>query len=143
MKKITILKISLTILIVLILGIVFFVFKNRNTTPATDALSDSCQQSNLPYLDSNLSITDRVNDLISRMNNWEKIGQMVLIEKNSINNLNDITWYNLGALLSGGGAGPEEDTPLAWLQMLNNFQDKANDTCLGIPLLYGIDAVHG
>ncbi|OGH91200.1 MAG: hypothetical protein A2479_03620 [Candidatus Magasanikbacteria bacterium RIFOXYC2_FULL_39_8] len=73
----------------------------------------------------------------------EKIGQMVLIEKNSIHSLNDITQYNLGALLSGGGAGPKQDTPSAWLQMVNDFQSAAKDTCLGIPLLYGIDAIHG
>jgi len=73
----------------------------------------------------------------------EKIGQMVLVEKNSIHDLNDITQYNLGALLSGGGAGPKQDTPLAWLQMINDFQSAAKNTCLGIPLLYGIDAIHG
>ncbi|OGH90454.1 MAG: hypothetical protein A2507_00385, partial [Candidatus Magasanikbacteria bacterium RIFOXYD12_FULL_33_17] len=80
---------------------------------------------------------------MSRMTEAEKLGQMVLIEKNSINNINDISKYNLGALLSGGGAGPKTDTPLAWLQMINSFQDAAKDTCLGIPLLYGIDSVHG
>ncbi|MDO8505752.1 MAG: glycoside hydrolase family 3 N-terminal domain-containing protein [bacterium] len=77
------------------------------------------------------------------MNDWEKIGQMALIEKNSIHNLSDITRYNLGALLSGGGAGPDEDNPLAWLTMVNDFQVEASKTCLKIPLLYGIDAVHG
>ena len=45
--------------------------------------------------------------------------------------------------MSGGGAGPKQDTPLAWLQMINDFQSAAKKTCLGIPLLYGIDAIHG
>jgi len=94
-------------------------------------------------MNSNLSVQERVNDLMSRMNDREKIGQMVLIEKNSIHNLNEITKYNLGALLSGGGAGPKQETPLAWLQMINNFQAAAKNTCLKIPLLYGIDAIHG
>ena len=80
---------------------------------------------------------------MNRMTVAEKIGQMVLVEKNSIHDLNDITQYNLGALLSGGGAGPKQDTPLAWLQMINDFQSAAKNTCLGIPLLYGIDAIHG
>ena len=80
---------------------------------------------------------------MSRMTDAEKIGQMVLVEKNSIHNLNDITQYNLGALLSGGGAGPKQDSPLAWLQMINSFQSAAKETCLGIPLLYGVDAIHG
>ena len=80
---------------------------------------------------------------MNRMTVAEKIGQMVLVEKNSIHDLNDITQYNLGALLSGGGAGQKQDTPLAWLQMINDFQSAAKNTCLGIPLLYGIDAIHG
>lgn len=143
MKRIFSLKVALIIFVALLLGASFLMFKNRNVVPPNDVLPEGCRQENLPYLDSSLSVETRVDDLISRMSNWEKIGQMVLIEKDSINDLNDITRYNLGALLSGGGAGPKEDTPLAWLQMVNNFQDKAKNTCLGIPLLYGIDAVHG
>ena len=80
---------------------------------------------------------------MNRMTVAEKIGQMVLVEKNSIHDLNDITQYNLGALLSGGGAGPKQATPPAWLKMINEFQFAAKNTCLGIPLLYGIDAIHG
>ncbi|MDP2944066.1 MAG: glycoside hydrolase family 3 protein [bacterium] len=143
MMKIPHLKLSLIILIALILGISLFVFRNENIVPRNDVLSEKCKQKNLPYLDSNLPVADRVNDLISRMSDWEKIVQMLLIEKDSIHNLNDITQYNLGALLSGGGAGPKADTPLAWLQMVNSFQNKAKNTCLGIPLLYGVDAIHG
>ncbi len=143
MKKILIFKISLFLLIILILGVGFFVYKNESIIPPSDISSERCNQKDLPYLNSNLPIKDRVNDLMSRMNDWEKIGQMVLVEKDSIHNLNDITRYNLGALLSGGGAGPKQDTPSAWLQMINNFQSMAKKTCLKIPLLYGIDAIHG
>jgi len=143
MRKILIFKISFIFLVVLILGIVFFVLKNKNAIPFEDSLSERCSQKNLPYLNSNLSVQERVDDLMNRMNDWEKIGQMVLIEKNSIHDLGDITRYNLGALLSGGGAGPKEDNPSAWLSMVNNFQVAAGKTCLKIPLLYGIDAIHG
>lgn len=143
MKKIRFFKIIFILLIILIIGSGFFVYKNKIQPPSYDALSERCNQKDLPYLNSSLPIEDRVNDLMSRMNDWEKIGQMVLIEKGSIHNLNEITKYNIGALLSGGGAGPKQDTPLAWLQMINNFQSAAKKTCLGIPLLYGIDAIHG
>lgn len=68
---------------------------------------------------------------------------MALIEKNSIHNLSEISKYNLGALLSGGGAGPKQETPEAWLDMVNSFQAETKNTCLKIPLLYGIDAIHG
>ncbi|MFA5300283.1 MAG: glycoside hydrolase family 3 N-terminal domain-containing protein, partial [Lutibacter sp.] len=131
------------IVFILILGIFFLIFWSKNTIPADDTLSERCRQEGALYLNQNLSIKERVNDLMGRMTEWEKIGQMVLIEKNSINDLNEITKYNLGALLSGGGAGPEQETPLAWLNMVNNFQTAAKGTCLKIPLLYGIDAIHG
>lgn len=104
--------------------------------------TEYCHVAGLPYQNPALSIKERVDDLMSRMNDWEKMGQMALVEKNSVS-LKDVERYNLGALLSGGGAGPEQDTPLAWLKMLNDFQDAAESTCLKIPLLYGIDAIHG
>ena len=126
---------------VLTSGIGFFVLKN--IMPGDDTLSARCWKEVAPYLDQNLSIQKRVDDLIGRMTEWEKIGQMALIEKNSIRDLGEITKYNLGALLSGGGAGPKAETPLAWLKMVNSFQSATKNTCLKIPLLYGIDAVHG
>lgn len=136
-------RISLFFLVILILGIgIFFIKKQEYVTP-NDSLTERCKQKNSPYLNPNLSVQERVSDLMGRMNDREKIGQMVLVEKNSIQDLDDITQYNLGALLSGGGAGPKEDTPLAWLQMTNDFYAAAEKTCLGIPLLYGVDANHG
>ncbi len=102
-----------------------------------------CHETNLPYQNSALSAEARADDLIKRMTTAEKIGQMALIEKNSIRDFNDIAKYGLGALLSGGGAGPKENTPLEWLKMVNRFQSAAKDTRLGIPLLYGVDANHG
>ncbi len=125
MQKILIFKISIIFFVILILGVGFFALKNKSIVPSNNSLSDRCNQKNLPYLNSNLSVQERVDDLMSRMNDWEKIGQMALIEKNSIHDLSDITRYNLGALLSGGGAGPKEDNPVAWLSMVNDFQAAA------------------
>lgn len=124
--------------------LVFSLARSRKTVISVDYSSDPrCQQKDAKYLNSALPVSERVSDLMSRMTDWEKIGQMALIEKNSIHDLSDITRYNLGALLSGGGAGPKPNTPLAWLQMVNSFQAAAENTCLSIPLLYGIDAIHG
>lgn len=126
------------------LGVVFLIFTHNSQPIEDDILSARCTKEDASYLDSSLPIEERVSDLLERMNEWEKIGQMVLVEKNSIHDLNDITSYNIGALLSGGGAGPKEgDTPESWLSMVMDFQSAAEKTCLGIPLLYGIDAVHG
>lgn len=143
MKKIFIIGGMVIAVLIVMSGAGFFILKNTIEAPPSDILSQRCTQIDAPYVDSTLPIKERVDDLVARMTDWEKIGQMVIIEKNSIHNLDDIAKYNLGALLSGGGAGPKEDTPLAWLDMVNNFQGAAKKTCLKIPLLYGIDAIHG
>ncbi|EKD33315.1 MAG: hypothetical protein ACD_76C00045G0001 [uncultured bacterium] len=134
--------ITFIIIAPLLIAALILTFIKSPSPPATDE-NNSCHQTNLPYQDPTLTIDQRVTDLMNRMTVAEKIGQMVLVEKNSIHDINDITQYNLGALLSGGGAGPKQDIPLAWLQMTNEFQSAAKNTCLGIPLLYGIDAIHG
>ena len=131
----------ITIIIIALLSMAALIFIFLN--PPANEKNNNCHQINLPYQNPTLSIDQRVTDLMNRMTVAEKIGQMVLIEKNSLHDINDITQYNLGALLSGGGAGPTQDTPLAWLKMISEFQSAAKNTCLGIPLLYGIDAIHG
>ncbi len=55
----------------------------------------------------------------------------------------DIKTYHLGSILSGGGAVPKNNTPEGWLEMVNGFQKIAMEDRLAIPLIYGIDAVHG
>lgn len=128
--------------LVLVLGVVLYAVKIRLLFQ-DDVVSVRCSKESQAYLDSALSAEQRADDLLLRMTEWEKIGQMAIVEKNSIHNFSEITKYNLGALLSGGGAGPKEDAPIAWLRMVNDFQNAAGNTCLKIPLLYGIDAVHG
>ena len=95
------------------------------------------------YKDSNQPISVRVADLLSQMTLEEKIGQMALVEKNSVGVLTDIATYHLGALLSGSGAKPPENTPAGWSTMIADYQQAALSTRLGIPLLYGVDAIHG
>lgn len=49
-----------------------------------------------------------------------------------------------GSVLSGGGSAPApEATPETWINMVNSFQKGALSTRLGIPMIYGIDGVHG
>jgi beta-glucosidase len=103
----------------------------------------SCHPTNLPYQDASLSTQERVTDLLGRMTLAEKIGQMALVEKNSIKNTNDIAKYGLGALLSGGGGNPVDNTPMGWKEMIQSFQTSSEKTRLRIPILYGVDANHG
>ena len=106
-------------------------------------LSPRCTLVDAPYLDATKTPEERAEDLLSRMTRAEKIGQMALVEKNSVRSLDDISQYHLGALLSGFGAKPEPNTPEAWQEMVGRFQGETKKTCLQIPLLYGVDAVHG
>ncbi|MBD3289617.1 beta-glucosidase, partial [candidate division KSB1 bacterium] len=96
------------------------------------------------YLDSSASIDDRIDDLLSRMTLEEKAGQMTQADHNAINNPEDIKAYFLGSILSGGGSDPAQgNDPIHWANLYDNFQQNALETRLQIPLIYGIDAVHG
>ena len=49
-----------------------------------------------------------------------------------------------GSVLSGGGSVPSEQASAeTWVKMVNDFQKGSLSTRLGIPIIYGIDAVHG
>ena len=95
------------------------------------------------YLDSTASIDERVADLLGKMTLEEKIGQMTQADRGFLINIDDIRIYGLGSLLSGGGSAPENNTAESWADMYDAYQGKALETRLGIPLIYGIDAVHG
>lgn len=95
-----------------------------------------------PYRDPQQPIEVRVEDLLARMTLAEKIGQMTQIEKGSINP-QAVTEYAIGSVLSGGGGSPTRNTPPAWAEMVNRYKAAALNTRLGIPLIYGVDAVHG
>ena len=93
-------------------------------------------------MDATKSVDDRVAALLGQMTLAEKIGQMTQIEKNSIDALTSATYF-LGSILSGGGGYPDPNTPQAWYDMVNAYQQAALGTRLGIPIIYGVDAVHG
>ncbi|MFI1565654.1 glycoside hydrolase family 3 protein [Streptomyces sp. NPDC020490] len=97
----------------------------------------------LPYLDSRLPVRERVADLVGRMSLEEKAGQMTQAERGALTDQGDIAGYDLGSLLSGGGSTPTPNTPEAWAKMIDGFQLRARATRFQIPLIYGVDAVHG
>lgn len=72
----------------------------------------------------------------------EKIGQMTQVEKNSITP-DQVRRHAIGSVLSGGGGNPQPNTPQTWRDMVVAFREAARGSRLGIPLIYGVDAVHG
>jgi beta-glucosidase len=86
----------------------------------------------------------RVEALLARMTLDEKIGQMVQVDSKALKDKTDVQKYFLGSVLSGGSSDPADgNSPESWLNFVTAFQDQALQTRLKIPLLYGIDAVHG
>jgi beta-glucosidase len=90
----------------------------------------------------NMTTNINVEELLASMSLDEKIGQMTQVEKNSLTP-GAVKQFLIGSVLSGGGGYPAENTPAAWAEMVSAFQREALDTRLGIPILYGVDAVHG
>jgi beta-glucosidase len=124
---------------VVLLGMVFLAvshFNKKESTPKP--LID-----NPEYQNTSLPTEERIDDLLSYMTLEEKIGQMALVEKNSLTELKDLSEYGIGALLSGAGAKPENNTPQGWRTMVENFVNASKESRLGIPILYGVDATHG
>ena len=80
---------------------------------------------------------------MSDMTLKEKIGQMTQVDRQFLNDISDISKYGFGSLLSGGGSTPATNEPKAWADMYDSYQREALKTRLQIPLIYGIDAVHG
>ena len=102
----------------------------------------SCNNQSNSKLSEN-QINKKVDEIIEIMNIDEKIGQMTQIDQRFLDTITDISTYSIGSLLSGGGSHPEINEPQAWLDMYNKYQSQSLKSRLQIPLIYGIDAVHG
>ncbi len=95
-----------------------------------------------PYQDANQPVETRVNDLLGRMTLDEKVGQMTQTPFSISPSY--ITTYFIGSVLSGGGdTPPGNNTATDWANLYDTLQGKALATRLGIPIIFGIDAVHG
>ncbi|RWW27955.1 hypothetical protein GW17_00007593 [Ensete ventricosum] len=97
----------------------------------------------MKYKDPKQSINVRIKDLMDRMTLAEKIGQMTQIER-KVASAQVMKDYFIGSLLSGGGSVPGPQASASdWVKMVNELQKGSLSTRLGIPMIYGIDAVHG
>ncbi|KAL2458424.1 Glycosyl hydrolase family protein [Forsythia ovata] len=105
----------------------------------------------MAYKDPKHPINHRIKDLLGRMTLEEKIGQMVQIDRSVASAevmkkyyIGVFGFFGAGSVLSGGGSVPaKKASPETWVDMVNDFQMSSLSTRLGIPMIYGIDAVHG
>jgi beta-glucosidase len=92
-----------------------------------------------------LSSRDRdARALLDRLTLQEKVGQMTQPDQMYLEDLDDVQKYHLGSLLSGGDSDPKTGNDLnSWTDMYDHYQARAVQTRPRIPILYGVDAVHG
>jgi beta-glucosidase len=111
------------------------------STPGT--ASDASPTPDIPrYLDPTQPVEARVEDLLSRMTLEEKIGQMTQPENNSIPPA-DVKTFFIGSVLSGGGGISQDNSLQDWTDLAHRYQEQALQTRLAIPILFGVDSVHG
>ena len=99
----------------------------------------------LTYATDLKSFDPQARELLKKMTLEEKIGQMTQPEQDKVlKHPGDIQKYFIGSVLSGGGSDPAAGNSLeAWTALYDRVQKEAMKTRLKIPILYGIDAVHG
>lgn len=83
-----------------------------------------------------------VDAVLAEMTLAEKIGQMTQVSNESISPT-EVADHFIGSVLSGGNGNPTPNTPEAWADMVGSFVEAAHGTRLSLPLIYGVDAVHG
>lgn len=94
------------------------------------------------------ALEKRITDLMAGMTVEDKVGQLVQGDIASVTP-DDVRHYRLGSILAGGNSDPGgryDASPAEWLALADAFYDASMDTSKGgkaIPLLFGIDAVHG
>jgi beta-glucosidase len=86
----------------------------------------------------------QVRKLLATLSLDQKIGQMTQPDQMFLHSEDDIVKYHLGSLLSGGDSDPKSGNDLqSWTDLYDHYQSIALKAEPRIPLLYGIDAVHG
>ena len=116
----------------LIISMVFlFAFTTKNTNKIKPQESGS-------------SIQNKVDSLMALMTLDEKIGQMVQADIYAVkNNPEDIAKYAVGSILCGGDSEIKDITAAGWANYYDMLQSYALKSRLKIPMIYGVDAVHG
>ncbi len=89
----------------------------------------------------------RIEEILAGMSLKEKVGQLVQAEIKHISP-QQVYKYHIGSVLSGGGSypGSKSDDAIAWVAAANKYYDasvKNSKKRSAIPILWGIDAVHG
>jgi beta-glucosidase len=85
---------------------------------------------------------DKATQLLAMMTGDEKIAQLHQVERANTT-ASDITQYGVGSVYSQGGSAPATNTPTGWADMIDGFRTASYASRLKIPVIYGLDTVHG
>ncbi|HEY5575374.1 MAG TPA: glycoside hydrolase family 3 protein, partial [Clostridiaceae bacterium] len=116
---------------IVLLSMVFTSCSPKNPATSTDATAAKSEKTK-----------KKVAQLVKEMSLEEKAGQMIQAARESVT-ADQVEKLGLGSVLSGGGSYPGSNTIEDWTSMMLNLQNAAMNTKHRIPILYGLDAVHG
>ncbi len=88
-------------------------------------------------------IKQKVDSLLALMTLDEKIGQMTQVDILALKDPNDIAKYSIGSVLCGGNSEIADESAKGWADYYDMLQSYALKSRLRIPIIYGVDAVHG
>ena len=131
-------------------GCVSAVTYPQTATPAAPSATTTANIANWPAAQSPAAITDKktedaITALISKMTLEQKVGQIIQADISAITP-DDLKQYPLGSILAGGNSGPygdERADAAKWAQLVGAFRDASRTSGAGVPILFGVDAVHG
>jgi len=86
---------------------------------------------------------ERAAGLLAKMTLQEKAAQMLQVDCAQLENVAEMDYSGFGAVLCGGDSAPKDRTGAAWAEFVEDFHHRAARANHSIPLLFGIDAVHG
>jgi beta-glucosidase len=98
-----------------------------------------------PSAISNVKTEDEISALIAKMTIAQKVGQLIQADISAVKP-QDLAEYPLGSILAGGNSGPygdERASAAKWGQLVTEFRVSSRQSGAGIPILFGVDAVHG
>ncbi len=127
----------LTLCVIILIAMVLYACQNEPTPEPEITKPDDAW-----------TIEEKVAWWINHLTIEEKAGQMIQAERTTNNGVSgatlfETTSYNLGSILNGGGNVPVGNTVTSWLNMANNYRQASLKSTSGIPIIYGVDAVHG
>lgn len=121
--------------------------QKQTTENKAEQSTDSGEVDKSVYMDATKPVKERVAALLAQMTLEEKVAQMIQSEQMEANGgatPEQVTQFGIGSMLSGGGSAPTSGNQATdWEARINEYKTAAVNSRLGIPLIYGVDAVHG